>query len=374
MKIIYISRSIFPSRTANSINVMKMCEAFSNLGHEVILLAPWTKKLEEKGVENIFSYYGVKENFVLKKLFSPNIKYLKKRIYSLRCLAEVKKQNADFVYGRDDLMAFYLTQKAGFTTLFEQHEPIKPKSFDDFFLRKFLIHNNNKCKLLTISNKLKEIYANQYKIEKDSIGVTQSATDIFNQDDLPSSMQQYKEQINIGYIGSLFKGRGIDIIIALANNFSQYNFHIIGGKEKDINYWKEKAKSNNLIFHGFVNPKQTYLYRNMCDILLAPYETNKEGNRNSEYMSPIKIFEYLAAKKPVITSKMPAIEESVNENHVMFVQNNEITQWTKSLQLLIDDITLRTHLAESGYVHCMKNFTYKARVKKIMGFIQDDIT
>ena len=54
MKIVYVSRSIIPSRTANSINVMKMCNAFASLGHEVVLFAPGTKKLEEKGVKDIF--------------------------------------------------------------------------------------------------------------------------------------------------------------------------------------------------------------------------------------------------------------------------------------------------------------------------------
>ena len=56
MKIVYISRSIIPSRTANSINVMKMCNAFASLGHEVVLLAPWTKKLEEKDINEDGSY------------------------------------------------------------------------------------------------------------------------------------------------------------------------------------------------------------------------------------------------------------------------------------------------------------------------------
>ncbi len=60
MKIIYVSRSIIPSKTANSINVMRMCESFASLGHEVILLAPWTKKLEERNIKDPFVYYGVK--------------------------------------------------------------------------------------------------------------------------------------------------------------------------------------------------------------------------------------------------------------------------------------------------------------------------
>ena len=44
LNIVYIARSIIPSRTANSVNVMKMCSAFASLGHKVTLLAPFTKK------------------------------------------------------------------------------------------------------------------------------------------------------------------------------------------------------------------------------------------------------------------------------------------------------------------------------------------
>ena len=51
LNIVYISRSIIPSRTANSLNVIKMCSTFASLGHKVTLLAPITKKLEEKGIK-----------------------------------------------------------------------------------------------------------------------------------------------------------------------------------------------------------------------------------------------------------------------------------------------------------------------------------
>ena len=39
MKIVYISNSTIPSRAANSIHVMKVCQAFSDLGHEITLFA-----------------------------------------------------------------------------------------------------------------------------------------------------------------------------------------------------------------------------------------------------------------------------------------------------------------------------------------------
>ena len=75
MKILYISKSSIPSRTANSIHVMKMCQAFADNGHEVVLLAPDIKNRVEKGVQDLHNYYGVKKNFKIKKLWHPDLKW-----------------------------------------------------------------------------------------------------------------------------------------------------------------------------------------------------------------------------------------------------------------------------------------------------------
>ena len=48
MKIAYISKSVIPSRAANSIHVVKMCHALADNGHEVTLLAPNIKDKDEK--------------------------------------------------------------------------------------------------------------------------------------------------------------------------------------------------------------------------------------------------------------------------------------------------------------------------------------
>ena len=74
MKILYMSKSIIPSRTANSIHVIKMCQAFADNGHEVVLLAPDVKGQYERDVDDIYEYYGVRKNFEIKKLWHPDIK------------------------------------------------------------------------------------------------------------------------------------------------------------------------------------------------------------------------------------------------------------------------------------------------------------
>ena len=74
MKILYISKSIIPSRSANSIHVMKMCQALADNGHEVTLLAPDLKYQYEKNINDIYNYYGVRKNFLIKKIFHLNFK------------------------------------------------------------------------------------------------------------------------------------------------------------------------------------------------------------------------------------------------------------------------------------------------------------
>ena len=365
MKIVYISRSIIPSRTANSINVMKMCSAFASLGHEVTLIAPLTKKLEINGIEDIFDYYGVEKNFELKKLFSPNIKYLKKRIYSLRCLNIVKDINPDFVYGRDDMFSFYLTQNAGFKTVFEKHEPYKEMNkFNSFFFNKFMNKNKNKTKLIVNSSELGKMYSNDCGINLNNILVANNATNPIFDNKIPFVNNSNK--IKVGYVGSLFKGRGIDIIIDLAKRLNDIEFHIIGGKDKDIEYWKSNANLENLIFHGFVDPKKTYMYRNMCDILLAPYQSDNEGNRSSKYMSPIKLYEYMSSKKAIICSNFKVVYEALNDECAVLVDSNDINQWENAILDLINNLEKREKVSLNAYEKFLKFHTWEARASKVI--------
>lgn len=365
MKIVYVSRSIIPSKTANSINVMKMCNAFASLGHEVTLLAPYTKKLEVEGIENIFDYYGVEKNFELKKIFSPNIKYLKKRIYSLRCLNIVKKISPDMVYGRDDIFTFYLTQNKGFSTVFEKHEPYKEMNkFNKYFFDKFIINNKNETKLIVNSSELSKMYKKDCNIDLENILVANNATNPILDNKRPSV--SYSNKIKVGYVGSLFKGRGIDIIIDLANNLNDIEFHIIGGKDKDIEYWKSNTNSKNLFFHGFVEPKKTYMYRNMCDILLAPYQSDSEGNRSSKYMSPIKLYEYMSSKKAIICSNFKVVYEALNDECAVLVDSNDINQWENAILDLVDNPEKREKLSLNAYEKFLKFHTWESRAKKII--------
>lgn len=51
MKIAYLSNSITPSRTANSVHVMKRCQAFAKNGHHVIL---YDLHFKQDNIDDVF--------------------------------------------------------------------------------------------------------------------------------------------------------------------------------------------------------------------------------------------------------------------------------------------------------------------------------
>ena len=62
MKICYLANTAVPSTTASAIQIIKMCESFSKLEHEVLLI---TSSASNK---KVFNFYGVKSKFQIKKL------------------------------------------------------------------------------------------------------------------------------------------------------------------------------------------------------------------------------------------------------------------------------------------------------------------
>lgn len=117
----------------------------------------------------------------------------------------------------------------------------------------------------------------------------------------------------------------------------------------------------------FINLKETFKYRNLCDILLASYRLS---NKLSKFMSPIKIFEYMASKTSIICSDLNVIRENVNKKYAIIVSNDNIDEWIKAVEFLYLNSNYINELAQNAFKYCSSNFTYEARVKKILFFIE----
>src|SRR5689334_484053 len=123
MKIIYLSDSIFPSRSASSIQVMKMCEAISRHGHVLTLIVPNLRD-PDTPAGDVFAFYAVNASFRLEKHWFPTSlgRAFGLMIYALVSACAAFRARPDIVYGRF-LPACWLAAFGGIPTIFEAHVP-----------------------------------------------------------------------------------------------------------------------------------------------------------------------------------------------------------------------------------------------------------
>lgn len=343
MKIIYISKSIIPSRTANSIHVMKMCQAFSDHGHDVTLLAPDVNSQYEKNVIDVFNFYGTKKNFKIKKLWHPDLKfgaffYLCSIFFYL-----FFNKKFDLVYGRF-LHGCYIATIFRNKVIFEAHTPVFKEKIHTLLIFKLLIKNKYFIKMVVISKALKSIYLENGYLNNTKIQVAHDGADEVKSLNSKIQLLGHKNNLKVGYVGHLYKGKGLEIIASLAKKLDDdIEIHIIGGLEKDINLWREKIINKNVFFYGFVAPKNVSNYLNALDVCLLPnqeivFPHGAESLENtiniSTFTSPLKLFEYMSHKKPIIASDMPVIREVLNERNSMLVKCNDTMSWINSIQKL----------------------------------------
>ena len=127
-----------------------------------------------------------------------------------------------------------------------------------------------------------------------------------------SKSRKRNKQITITYVGVVAKIRGTDIILKaldkISNRFGNFKLVLIGpvlneDKEwlkRSINKlaWKKQVTTTGIIPHD----KVIDLVSN-SDICLFPFPRKNE----LEYIYPIKVFEYLAANKKVISSNLKGV-------------------------------------------------------------------
>ena len=368
MKLLYISKSIIPSRTANSIHVLKMCQAFADNGHEVVLLAPDIKKKYEENIEDIYKYYGLRRNFKIIKLWHPNIK-LGALLYIISIfLYLLFNRSFNIVYGRF-LHGCYVACLLRHKVIFEAHTPIFDIKNYNLYIFKKLIKNQYFQKLVVISQALKNIYLDNGYLENLKIQVAHDGADEIFKFNSKAELLGNTNNLKVGYVGHLYQGKGMEIINGISNKLdSDIEIHIVGGLEKDIGYWKDKIKSKNVYFYGFIPHENVSDYINALDVCLLPNQkivyahgsdlSNSKTNISS-FTSPLKLFEYMSHKKPIIASDLPVIREVLDEKNSILVKCDDINLWIKTIQKLKNP-KLRELISNQALTD-FSNYTWKKR-------------
>ncbi len=174
-----------------------------------------------------------------------------------------------------------------------------------------------------------------------------------------------------GYTGHLYPGRGMTLLVGLAKYFPHINFLWVGGHPSDVSEWCNRLsaeKIENITLTGFVENSQLPLYQAAADILLMPYEkviSGSSGGDSSTYASPMKMFEYMASKRAIISSDLPVIQEVLNSSNAILCPPDDLDAWSQAIKSLIADEGKRQALAQGAW-QAIQQYTWLERARNAL--------
>jgi glycosyltransferase involved in cell wall biosynthesis len=167
------------------------------------------------------------------------------------------------------------------------------------------------------------------------------------------------------FVGTMYTFAGIENII---NEFSLFEknvkFIIVGGGP-DFNRIKlliqSKKMEENIILLGFIPQKDIAKYVALADICINPFEINQITNR----ILPTKILEYLACKKPVLSTPLNGTKGILLNEEYGIIYSNQEKFVSKLLEILDNESKLK-EIGKNGFEYVTKNHDWDILSKKMI--------
>ena len=376
MKIALITNSRIPSLTANSIQAMKVAQALMQLGHDLRMFAP--AEVGPATEETLLTHYGLRLSPRLELL--PSIKRLKRFDFIFHAQRAAKNFGAELIYT-------WLPQSAalglwsGYPVVLEMHADNSGK-LGAWWLRQFWKSDGRKLMTVTTSalrNALERSTNLQFRDE--AILLAPNGVELEKYDGLPNPVEARRqlnlpEGLTVGFTGHIYPGRGAELLFELAKEMPQVNFLWVGGTPELVAHWRgelQRAKMTNVTMTGFVKHESIPLYQAAADILLMPYSRSIEassGQDIAEVINPMKMFEYMAAGRAIVSADLTSIREVLNEGCAVFCEPGEIGDWRLEIEALLADEPRRLALgAQARNALRVTRLTWLKREEMVMEWV-----
>jgi len=166
----------------------------------------------------------------------------------------------------------------------------------------------------------------------------------------------------IGYVGVLREWVDLkSVFLALKDLDVDIRMLVVGKEgrfEKNVDLAKKFGIYDRVVFTGMIPYSQVPKYISAMNICLIPFKRNAI----SKDALPLKLFEYMACEKPVISSELPGVKTVVG-NKVMYAANEK--EYGKKIVELYKDRELRTKMGKEGRKLVEENYDWERIVKKL---------
>jgi len=379
MKIFYLARINTATEDASTRHVFEFCRQFARLGHEVVLFVPdLGGRRELEGVRFVHVPVVSRKSGVTFFSFYLSLFF----ILPLCCL----KSRPDVLYTRLQTMEWmatllkcvfrfkYVVEVNGLAPVEMKINAVSKRwiAFVTFMER--IIYKLSD-QVVVPSVLIRDYLCRNYSVKENSVlVVSNGANPEFSR---PMDKTECRSQLGLPsygnylvFVGSLKKWHGIDRLVslmpALVEDYPGLHLLIVGDGEKkdDLKQWiDEKRMGRNIILAGRVPFEQVSVYINAADICLAPYF---EEGLNETGISPLKIFEYMACGRPIITNPVGGLDALFREHEIgVMIHSMNPQDWGKPIKDLLGDPEKMKTLGDNGYRAVQTHYSWEAICKKI---------
>lgn len=372
---IYLSPGNLPSQWAHTGQIAKMSQAFAQKVPNFELVTSGDIYSIGRGIDNRFQeWYGLNHLFKLVRIpahvRSPNVlpkDYADTR-YHKWASAYAYLKSPSLIYTRTPEIANLLLGY-GASILWEWHEFVNS---DQHYIHNLMKHPNL-LGVVALSPYLAENFAH-HGLPSNKLFVAPSAVDLENflpyqsKEEARHHLGFDKDANLVVYSGHLYDYKGIPTLLELALLMPNCQFILVGGWPEDCARVQGIVDSQGLInvqVVGHVPQAEVSRYLYAADILLLP--TSQSWNL-AKVTSPLKLFEYMAVKRPIVSSALPTIMTVLHDgrNSVLAEPDNPLS-FKQAITTLFEDSVLAEAVAEQAFQD-VQQWTWDNRADQILQF------
>ncbi len=391
-KLLYIANIRLPTEKAHGLQIMQNCEAFADAGVEVVLWAARRVNTPQmQAIGDAWDFYGVNCNFTVSRIPTLDLLwlmggigvlvrlafYLQLFTFTFFMLIRALFTPADVYYSRDPLVLLALSFiKKRQALVYESHQ-FAPTPRGQALQRRVVRRVGSVVTITpTLRHDLISLGADPERVLTAHDGIR--AARFAGMPEKSAAREEIgwpADAYIVGYVGRLHTmamDKGVGVLIKALKGIDGAALALVGGPDEMAAELRERWLSLGLdearfLYAGQVSPDAVPRYLSAFDVCAMPHPFTKQF---AYYTSPLKLFEYMAARRAVTASDLPGWADVVADGETaLLVPPGDVDALAAAL-LRLRDANLRERLADAAYERVMTHYTWAARAQAILAHVE----
>jgi glycosyltransferase involved in cell wall biosynthesis len=336
---------------------------------------------DQSAVEDLWSYYGVEPNFKVRRV-GRRAGRKGSALFHIQSVLAARLGRDGLCYARGrGYIAAMAALMSGAWVVYEAHGlPASPR--EAAVVRR--LARSRRVKVVTISAALRERFASSLNLQSpiSSLVVSPDGVDLhrftppLERDEARQLCGLPLDRKLVVYAGGIYGGRGVDFWVEALAGRDEVMVIVGGGDEAQINLVRDRALAcgTKVMFLGHRPPAEVPRYLCAADVLAMPYAASlatATGEDTAAWMSPLKMFEYMAAGRPIVATDLPALREVLrHESNALLAEAGNVESLRDQIVRLLSDEAVAERLAKQARED-VAQYTWEKRAERILDGIGD---